>query len=43
MIQLPPGFNVSLFIADLYTAAVPFVGIFFLFVGFRYVVKILKG
>lgn len=43
MIQLPPGFDVSLFFADLYAVAVPFVSIAVLFVGFRYVVKVLKG
>lgn len=43
MIQLPPGFDVSMFFADLYSIAVPFVSIAFLFVGYKLVVKVLKG
>lgn len=43
MIQLPPDFDAFLFFADLYAVAVPFVSIAVLLVGFRYVIKVLKG
>jgi hypothetical protein len=43
MIALPPGFDVSLFISDLYTFVVPFVGISTLFVAYRLVIKVLRG
>lgn len=42
MIQLPPGFDVSLYVSELYSFAVPFAGIIWLMgVGFM-IVKMLK-
>lgn len=42
MIQLPPGFDVTLFVSELYSFAVPFAGIFWLMaVGFL-IIKMMK-
>ncbi len=42
MIQLPPGFDINLFVSELYSFAVPFAGLIWLMgVGFL-IIKILK-
>lgn len=42
MIALPPGFDVSLFVSELYSFAVPFVGIIWLMACGSLIIKMLK-
>lgn len=42
MIALPPGFDVNLFVSELYSFAVPFAGLIFLMSSGFLILKILK-
>lgn len=42
MIALPPGFDVALFVSELYAFAVPFAGIIFLMSSGFLIIKMLR-
>lgn len=43
MITLPPSFNVATLITDFQTLILPFVGIAFLFVTYRIIIRAIGG